>query len=87
MSVTSGDEDSLLTAVATVGPIAVYMDASHTSFQVTHIVVYTLYPRPQATPRFYLAAVEKNQEKNLHSCEIKSGTSLGTRVYSLSLQI
>ena len=34
-------------------------------------------PRPQTTPRFYLAAVEKTF---LHSCEIKSGSGLGTRL-------
>ena len=31
-------------------------------------------PCPQATPRFYLAAVEKN------GCEIKSWSSLGTKL-------
>ena len=41
-------------------------------------------PCPQATPRFYLAAMEKNREKVipifLHGCEIKSGSGLGTRL-------
>ena len=31
----------------------------------------------QATPRFYLAAVEKNL---LHGCELKSGSGLGMRL-------
>ena len=38
---------------------------------------------PQATPKFYPAAVEKNRgEKSvLHSCEIKSGSGLETRLH------
>ena len=38
-----------------------------------------LFPASQATLRFYLAAVEKNRIF-LHSCEIKSGSGVGTRL-------
>ena len=35
VSVSSGDENSLLNAVASSGPVATSIDASHSSFQVT----------------------------------------------------
>ena len=47
--------------------------------------------RPQATLRFYLAAVEKNLEKKKtnfrHSCEIKSGSGLGQGYKAAGLSI
>ena len=34
---------------------------------------------PSPPPRFYLAAVEKNQEIFLHGCKLKSGWRLGNK--------
>ena len=41
VTIPSGDETSLASALANVGPISTYIDGSHTSFQVT--VVETAY--------------------------------------------
>ncbi len=35
VTISSGDESSLMSALATVGPVSLYVDASHTSFQVS----------------------------------------------------
>ena len=42
------------------------------------LVMYIYQPRPAATPRFCLAAVEKT----CHSCETKFGSGLGTRLHT-----
>ena len=36
VSISTGDEGDLQSAVANVGPVSTYMDASHSSFQVSH---------------------------------------------------
>ena len=41
VTINSGDESSLLSAVASVGPVSAYVDASHTSFQVSLAVQCT----------------------------------------------
>ena len=43
-----------------------------------HMTKHNHNPHPQATPRFYLAALAV--EIFLHGCEIKSGSGLGTRL-------
>lgn len=40
MDITSGDESALQAASASIGPISVAMDASHSSFQFYHTGVY-----------------------------------------------
>ena len=41
VTISSGDESSLVSAVSTVGPVSAYVDASHTSFQVSLKVYLT----------------------------------------------